>query len=49
MASYILRKIDEALWQRVKAKAARQIPNESVKSVIERLLAQWLNAGNETK
>lgn len=45
MASYILRKIDDDLWHRVKVKAARQ--STSVKAVIERLLVDWLG-GEDT-
>lgn len=45
MASYILRKIDDELWHRVKVKAARQ--STSVKAVIERLLVDWLG-GEDT-
>lgn len=40
MGSYILRKIDEDLWRRVKSKAA--LEGTTLKALIERLLAGWL-------
>ena len=40
MGSYILRKIDEDQWKRVKVKAAQE--GRTVKAVIESLLAAWL-------
>ena len=40
MASYILRDIDRDLWQRAKEKASQQ--NQSLKAVIESLIAVWL-------
>jgi len=43
MASYILRGIDPDLFQRAKEKAAKQIPNQSLKAVIESLIAAWLD------
>ncbi len=42
MSSYILRKIDDALWRRVKSEAA--LEGSSVKAVIERLLQQWIQS-----
>lgn len=40
MASYILRKIDDALWHRVKVKALQE--KRTIKDVIESLIAAWL-------
>ena len=40
MASFILRKIDDDLWRRVKSKAALQ--GTSIKALIETLLKTWL-------
>jgi len=46
MASYILRQIDPDLFQRAKEKASKQIPNQSLKAVIESLIAAWLEKEN---
>ena len=43
MPSYILRHIDPELWRHVKAKAALQ--TVSIKTLIERLLREWLARG----
>ena len=45
MASYILRDIDRELFERAKIKAKQQIPNRSLKAVIESLIAAWLEKG----
>jgi hypothetical protein len=42
VSSYILRKIDDGLWHRVKVKAAQE--QTTIKALIERLLADWLKA-----
>lgn len=39
VSTYILRKIDDDLWKRVKAKAALQ--GVSIRALIERLLQEW--------
>jgi hypothetical protein len=41
VASFVLRHIDEALWQRVKAKAAAE--NVQIKRVLVTLLETWAN------
>ena len=41
MASFILRKIDDALWRRIKSKAA--LEGVSLKDLIERLLRDWVD------
>lgn len=41
MGSYLMRNIDETWWRRVKVKAAQE--STSVKSMVERLLTDWLN------
>lgn len=38
--TYIIRKMDEATWYRVKVKATNE--NRTVKAVIESLIAAWL-------
>lgn len=40
MSSYILRRIDPDLWQRVKVKAVKE--QITVREVIERLLKDWI-------
>jgi hypothetical protein len=42
VSSYILRKIDDGLWHRVKVKAAQE--QTTIKALIERLLSDWLKA-----
>lgn len=42
MASYVLRKIDSELWQRVRSRAADEGIN--VKDLIEQLLVTWLSS-----
>ena len=41
MASFVLRHIDERLWQRVKAKAAAE--NVPIKQLLLTLLAAWVD------
>lgn len=41
---YIMKGLDAEFWQRVKVKAAQQVPNQSVKDVIVKLLTDWLSA-----
>ena len=42
MSSYILRGIDPGLWRRLKSEAA--LEGCTIKTVIERLIAAWLDA-----
>jgi plasmid stability protein len=42
MPSYILRDIDDALWRRVKSRAA--LEGTTVKALIEQLLRAWVDA-----
>lgn len=41
MASFVLRKIDDHLWKRVKVKAATE--GVSIKSVLVNLIEGWAN------
>lgn len=45
MSSYILRKIDPALWRQVKAKAASE--GVTIDALLRRLLADWLKGDVE--
>jgi len=41
VASFVLRQIDEKLWQRVKAKAAAE--NVQIKHILLTLIAAWVD------
>ncbi len=42
MRTYILRRMDDDLWQRVKVKALNE--QTTIREVIERLLRAWLQS-----
>jgi plasmid stability protein len=47
VASYIIRKIDDALWRQIKVKAFHE--ERTIKDVIETLLAAWVKEKKSVK